>query len=120
MNPLLLPCEIGEVSDGYHTFDELYKHRNTLFLLLMAHHPDQSWISEKHHDGTSYEGYFIAGMQTHEGDVTYHMPGNMWHLAQKTGATVLDKGLLHDGHDSHEVWKRLHRTITNLSFTIDQ
>ena len=27
--------DIGACSDGYHTFDELYEHRNTLFLNLM-------------------------------------------------------------------------------------
>ena len=37
--------DMGEVSDGYHTFNELYAHRVRLFSTLMRAHPDKSWWS---------------------------------------------------------------------------
>jgi hypothetical protein len=37
-NTLILPCPVGQVSDKYHTFDELYHHRQTLFVQLMNSH----------------------------------------------------------------------------------
>lgn len=63
----------GEVSDGYHTFNELYDHRIRLFLLICAMLPKLAWKSKKHHDGTMYDGMFVAGLITPYGQVNYHM-----------------------------------------------
>lgn len=63
-----------EVSDGYHTFDQLYTHRIVLFLALMKSHPQGSWKSKKHSDGSMYEGYFLAGMDLPTGQISYHIP----------------------------------------------
>lgn len=103
MKTLHIPCEPGEVSDGYHTFNELYEHRCALFLALMASNPELSWISEKHHDGSEWEGWFIAGMRLPTGDVTYHLPIRMWSLACDTGADVLAFGREWDGHTAADV-----------------
>jgi hypothetical protein len=71
--------KVSDVSDGYHTFDELYKHRNVLFCVLLSVLTSENyklpcWKSKKHADGTMFEGdsgWFIAGI----GDsITYHMP----------------------------------------------
>jgi hypothetical protein len=71
--------KVSDVSDGYHTFDELYKHRNVLFCVLLSvltseNYKLHCWKSKKHADGTMFdgdEGWFIAGI----GDsITYHMP----------------------------------------------
>lgn len=94
-------------SDGYHTFAELYEHRHALFLALMASHPHLSWISTKHHDGTSLEGWFIAGIKTPCGDVSYHLPAGLWSRACATGAAVLETGMWWDGHTSAQVVDRL-------------
>lgn len=66
------PAITGETSDGYHTFDELYHHRAVLFSVIVADHPDISWKSKLHHDGTIYDGMFIVGIETPEGQATYH------------------------------------------------
>ena len=63
----------GEISDGYHTFNELYDHRCTLFALICADHQDIAWKSLKHHDGTMYDGMFVCGIITKYGQVNYHM-----------------------------------------------
>jgi hypothetical protein len=107
MNTLLIPCKPGEVSDGHHTFDELYEHRCTLFLALMKAAPGLAWFSDRHHDDSQWEGWFIAGMCLPTGDVSYHLPSSMWTLAFQTGAKLLDKGHEWDGHTSADVVKRI-------------
>lgn len=62
----------GEASDGYHTFNELYRHRAILFAALCRCYPEFAWKSRKHHDGTMYDGMFICGIHTENGDATYH------------------------------------------------
>jgi len=100
-------CKSGEMSDGIHSFNALYDHRCTLFLALMKAHPSISWVSSKHHDGEEWDGWFIAGINTAAGDVTYHLPVKMWSLACETGAAILELGRLWDGHTSEEVIDRL-------------
>lgn len=62
----------GENSDGYHTFNELYHHRAVLFSVICRCFPERSWKSRKHHDGTMYSGMFIVGIETDNGQATYH------------------------------------------------
>jgi hypothetical protein len=108
MKTLLIPCSPGEVSDGYHTFDELYEHRHALFLALMACLPQLAWLSSKHHDDSEMEGWFIAGLELPTGDVSYHLPNRLMGAAMQTGAKVLERGKEWDGHTSTDVILRLH------------
>ncbi len=62
----------GEISDGYHTFDELYHHRAILTAVICNMYKDRCWKSLKHHDGTMYPGMFIVGIETPKGTATYH------------------------------------------------
>ena len=66
------PVITGETSDGYHTFNELYHHRAVLFSVIVKAFPDQAWKSRKHHDGSMYDGMFIVGIETPDGQATYH------------------------------------------------
>lgn len=63
---------IGNLSDGYHTFNELYHHRAVLFSVICNNNPSCSWKAKKHHDGTMYDGMFIVGINTPIGQATYH------------------------------------------------
>lgn len=95
---------VGKISDGYHTFDELYEHRHWLFINLLNAHP-KSWKSQLHHDKTKYEGMFIAGIFTDYGDqITYHMPWDLWH---KVKCRVLPTAPTWDKHTPKDVIKRL-------------
>lgn len=98
---------VGGLSDGYHTFDELYDHRSLLFLNMMTYEFDRAWFSDKHHNGSRYEGYFIAGIKTNKGDISYHLPNKYIELAHKTGATHLTRAPEWDGHSSQDVLTRL-------------
>lgn len=62
----------GETSDGYHTFNELYHHRAVLFSVIVKAFPDKAWKARKHHDGSMYDGMFIVGIETPDGQATYH------------------------------------------------
>lgn len=62
----------GKVSDGYHTFNELYHHRAILFSVICNDRPNMAWKSKQHHDGTMYNGMFIVGIETPDGQATYH------------------------------------------------
>ena len=62
----------GETSDGYHTFNELYHHRAVLFSVIVANYKERAWKSVRHHDGTMYDGMFIVGIDTPDGQSTYH------------------------------------------------
>ena len=62
----------GDTSDGYHTFNELYRYRVALFSVIVKAFPDKAWKARKHHDGSMYDGMFIVGIETPDGQATYH------------------------------------------------
>lgn len=61
VNDNFIPCDPSKVSDGYHTFEELYDHRCLLFIQLIGLLPAFSFASYCHSDETVWEGWFIAG-----------------------------------------------------------
>lgn len=107
MNTLLIPCNTDEISDGYHTFGELYEHRCHLFVALMRSNPDISWRANNHVDGTMFDGFFIAGMHLPTGDISYHLPLSMWTLLDGSGIATSLRGPAWDGHTADDVVTRL-------------
>lgn len=87
-NPFLDPewrSEVtpDQVSDGYHTFGELYDHRRALTALLAAAAGScgDAWRSKAHHpeDSPMFEGgYFIVGIELPTGTITYHYKLGHW------------------------------------------
>lgn len=67
-----MPENIGEFSDGYHTFNELYHHRAVLFSVICNMMPERAWKSKLHDTGDMFEGMFIVGIKTEQGQATYH------------------------------------------------
>lgn len=100
----------GDVSDGYHTFDELYAHRHALFAALCRTLSHRAWRAKAHHDGEAFEGYFIAGIDLALGGadktVTYHLPLSDWDLLDAVD-TTLDRAPEWDGHTPSDVVDRL-------------
>ena len=94
----------GKVSDGYHTFDELYSQRMMLFCCVCKAFPSKAWKSHQHYDGTMYDGYFIAGIKTPEGNFTYHFKMSDWF---KFDVPQLDKAPEWDGHTADDVSRLL-------------
>lgn len=97
-----------QIKDDYHTMDELYDHRTMLFAILCKVYRQRSWKSKRHSDGSFEEGWFIAGMDTPYGQVTYHQKMEFWNLFT---CKELDKAPLYDGHTSDDVLERLKLTF---------
>lgn len=62
----------GETTDGYHTFNELYHHRAVLFSVICNLFPGRAWKSKLHDTGDMFDGMFIVGIETPQGQATYH------------------------------------------------
>lgn len=113
-----------EASDGDHTFSELYEHRTALFIKVCKYlegmrrtlHPDlreafsEVWRSKTHSDGTSYDGWFILGINKKKGrQITYHLPLLKW--KETEFAETLDKAPEWDGHTPQDVLERLQKLL---------
>jgi hypothetical protein len=79
---LMSEQDIGEFSDGYHTFNSLYRQRLILFAALVNTFPTLAWKSRKHFDGEVPfgGGWFIVGIETPKGQYTYHYEEKDWDL----------------------------------------
>jgi len=101
----------GNISDGYHTFNELYDHRITIFIALCKFAEIQGvrkkvWRSEKHSDGSSFDGWFLLGIGEKAGEqITYHLPKSRWNECDF--AETLEIAPEFDGHTSADVLERL-------------
>lgn len=97
--------DIEKMSDGYHTFADLYEQRLILSAALAKNNP-HAWKSKRHEDGSVPfgGGWFIMGFDTDEGCYTYHYELKDWDLFQ---CKELDKGKPWDGHTSKDVRRLL-------------
>lgn len=99
-----------QVSDGYHTFNELYEHRCRLFIALChtlyTHKDANVWKSWKHCDGSTWNGWFIMGVNFNylEDQITYHLPARLWDAAK---VPELEIATTWDGHTPDDVLERL-------------
>lgn len=96
------------ISDGYHTFGELYEHRFELYLALCRQlvRTKSVWRSKVHSDGTSYDGWFILGIDYAPGSqITYHLPMKYWDRTDFVHTPVHIPQF--DGHTSFDVIERL-------------
>ena len=117
----------GNISDGYHTFNELYLHRHILYIGLCKaiqkpkYYGDERnrlgdekivWRSKKHSDGTMHDGWFIMGINKDKGNqISYHLPLSLWE--QTDFADTLKKAPKFDGHTSSDILNRLQKYIIN-------
>lgn len=100
-------ADIGDFSDGYHTFNGLYDHRCALFVALMVSCPAISWRSRLHADGTGWGGWCVGGMDLPTGTITYHLPDSDWHLLDDSGVRTLERAPEWGGHTSADVVTRI-------------
>ena len=100
-----IPQNIGEFSDGYHTFNELYHHRAVLFSVICNMFPEKSWKSKLHDTGDMYEGMFIVGIETEQGQATYHYDIEpYWDMFK---VKELEKAPKYDGHTPSDAIARI-------------
>ena len=97
----------GDTSDGYHTFNELYHHRAVLFSVIVKAFSDKAWKSKQHNDGTMYDGMFIVGIDTPEGQATYHYDIDpYWDMFE---CRELERAPEWDGHTPAQAIERIGR-----------
>lgn len=106
---------IGSVSDGYHTYDELYNHRAMEFAVICRAFPHLSWKSKLHDDPDfpMFDGMFICGIDTPDGQATYHYDIDPWWDIFED-VKELDRAPKFDGHTPNDVIQRLH-SLTKLN-----
>lgn len=105
------PQDKGEISDGYHTFNELYNYRmlyNASFFNLLP----KEWVhkSKKHHNGEECfgGGWFIVMANLPTGQISNHYELKDWDLFHIQEKEVADEW---DGHTPQEAAERLHKYL---------
>lgn len=101
-------CECN--CDGYHTFDELYEHRNLLFLLLLKKTKYSAYKSKLHADGTMFEGMFWVGIPFGDGILDYHLPLKYWDICDANDFYI-SSAPVWDGHTSQDVLRLLEKKV---------
>lgn len=98
--------EIDDLSDGFHTFRQLYYQRMMLFAAIVKQNKDKAWKSLRHEDGELCfgGGWFIVGIDTPEGSYTYHYEDNYFSLFD---CEELEYGKHWDGHTEKDVTRLL-------------
>ena len=96
--------EIGNLSDGYHTFNELYDHRMILFAVVCKLNNDKAWKSKLHADGTMFDNFFVVGIETPDGQFTYHYHMEYW---EHFNVMEVDYAPEWDGHTADDVTRLL-------------
>ena len=98
--------EIDDVSDGFHTFRQLYYQRMMLFAAIVRQNKDKAWKSFRHEDGELCfgGGWFIVGIDTPEGSYTYHYEDSYFGLFD---CEELKRGKHWDGHTEKDVTRLL-------------
>lgn len=106
----LISSEKELLSDGYHTFKELYEFRKALNAALFNEWAEQekynthkSW---KHSDGENCfgGGWFIVVAQLPAGQISFHYPEESWHdfrIPEEGQAAAFD------GHTAQDVLDRI-------------
>lgn len=107
-----------DISDGHHTFNELYEHRHALFIALCKIYDNyitplstrvKCWKTKLHDDGTSYDGWFLLGMTIAEFTgpptfISYHLPMKYW---DKINVIEIIQAPPYDGYTPKDVMERL-------------
>lgn len=113
--------KIHDVSDGHHTFGDLYDHRRALtraLALAIVKGADgvgwrswreiNAWRSKRHHpeNGPMFEGYFVIGFNLGTtGQVSYHY--KLEHWDEFEGVPALEYAPRWDGHTPEDTVARL-------------
>lgn len=102
--------DVGGISDGYHTFSELYEFRKlynaALFNQWAAMGKNEVHKSRCHSDGELCfgGGWFIVVAMLPTGQISNHYPISDWELFK---CVELPKAYEYDGHTSKDVMDRL-------------
>ena len=109
--------DIGEFSDGYHTFNELYDYRKAynaaFFNELAKKRLYDVHKSRLHSDGEipfGDDNWFIVMAELPTGQVSNHYEMKDWDLFD---IPEKDKANVYDGHSPQDVYERLVKYLNN-------
>lgn len=98
----------NDISDTCHTFGELYFHRMLLFATICntPAYNSKAWKSKQHDDPNTpmFDGYFIVGIETPEGQATYHYQLEYWDIFK---VKELERAPKYDGHTPADAIQRI-------------
>lgn len=96
----------GDLSDGNHTFNDLYHQRCILFATLVNIFPEISWKTKRHDDGELCFGgkNFLVCIDTPAGPYSYHYPLEDW---DRFNCQEIEKAKPFDGHTDKDVERLL-------------
>ena len=99
--------DLTKVSDGYHTIEELYEHRNLLYLLyVISQIGNYDDIYYKEDENTP--GWFILYIEITEGQISYHLPNKYLRIVKgHKGIRNAPGDYKWDGHTSKDVLRIL-------------
>ena len=98
---------VKNISDGNHTFSDLYLQRMYLFSVICNCYPELLWKSRKHFDEANdpmFDGDFIVGINTPEGVATYHFKLEHW---DEFPITEMDSAPEYDDYSPQKVLSRI-------------
>ena len=73
--------------------------------MVVKSFPNKAWKARKHHDGSMYDGMFIVGIETPEGQATYHYDIDpYWDMFN---CKELERAPEWDGHTSEQAIERI-------------
>lgn len=105
----------GDISDGYHTFDELYEHRCLLWIAFClerhSQHPEEKaafWLRDH------YEGWDLLATDLLNKQVSYHIPKKFRYLYEGIVHEILGRSWEFDGHTPADVLQRLEDYCTKF------
>lgn len=116
--------KLSDISDGYHTFSELYRYRmllqaawlNALYISVetgwstdqRSWHIEKSW---RHHDGElcfGKDNYFIVTAVLPTGQISNHYKGEYWDLFK---IKEVERAIEWDGHTPAEAADRIEKYL---------
>lgn len=111
--------DIGQISDGYHTFDELYRYRmlyNAAFFNVLAKEESIKMCkSRKHSDGKKCFGsddWFVVMAILPTGQISNHYESKYWDLFNIPESVMAFE---YDGHTPNEAADRIERYLKGES-----
>lgn len=107
---------VKNISDGHHTFLELYELKMVLFSALCNAYPELCWKSKKHFDEANdpmFNGCFIVGINTPKGVTTYHFKLKYW---DEFNVPIIANAPKYDGYSYNESLEKIKSLKNKLNF----
>lgn len=106
---------VKSISDTHHTFGDYIEMRNVLFIALCNAYKDISWKSKRHYNeeyDPMYNDDFIAGINTPDGVVAFHLKMKYWDLLDVMEITSSPE---YDGYTYDDVINRINSLNNGLT-----